>query len=89
MATWGHCPEAVELLIAKGADVNAKSASDGRTALMQAAGDGHVELVRVLLDHGGDFETRDEAGRNAWTYAAMAGQQEIADMFRKAREKKQ
>jgi len=43
-------PEAVELLVDLGADVNARAeGGDGRTALMVAASLGHSEVVRILL----------------------------------------
>jgi ankyrin repeat protein len=88
MAVWNHCGDAATLLVERGADVNAKG-SDGRTALMQAAGDGRTDLVQLLMDHGADMEAKDDAGRTAWMYAAMGNQLEVAEIFKKAREKKQ
>jgi ankyrin repeat protein len=88
MAVWSHCADTATFLVASGADVNAKS-GDGRTALMQAAGDGRAELVQLLMDHGADMDAKDEAGRTAWTYAAMGNQLEVAEIFKRAREKKQ
>lgn len=43
----------VELLIQKGADVNARD-HDGNTALKGAAQNGHVDAVKVLLENGAD-----------------------------------
>jgi ankyrin repeat protein len=87
MAAWSHCLDTVKMLVGGGADVNAKS-GDGRTALMQAAGDGRTEIVQYLMDHGADMEAKDEAGRTAWMYAAMGNQLEVAEIFKKAREKR-
>ena len=61
---------------------------EGRTALMQAAGDGQADLVQLLLDKGADMEAKDDAGRSAWGYAAMGGQLEVAEIFKRERAKK-
>jgi ankyrin repeat protein/catechol 2,3-dioxygenase-like lactoylglutathione lyase family enzyme len=49
----GHV-EAVRLLLAHGADPNAREAGDNAYALHFAAGYGHLATVRALLDAGGD-----------------------------------
>lgn len=49
---------AVEALLAKGANVNAKFRY-GATALSYASDKGHTEVVRVLLAHGADVEVED------------------------------
>lgn len=49
---------AVEALLAKGADVNARYRY-GTTALFKAAERGHVEVVKVLLAHGADVTVQD------------------------------
>lgn len=49
----GHV-DAVRLLLAHGADPNAREAGDNAYALHFAAGYGHLETVRALLDAGGD-----------------------------------
>jgi uncharacterized protein len=49
--------KAVQTLLAKGADVNAKY--DGWTALMWAAFNGHTEIVKVLLEKGADVNTKE------------------------------
>jgi len=46
-------PEAVGVLLDRGAGVNAKDAT-GQTALMWAITENHPEAVRILLDHGAD-----------------------------------
>ena len=52
----GH-KEVVELLLAKGADVNAKT-TDGTTALMVASMKDHKEVVETLLDKGADINAK-------------------------------
>ena len=55
-------PEKVRLLVAAGADVNAKSKM-GRTALyLAAANDGSSATVRFLLEHGAKVEGRSAGG---------------------------
>jgi ankyrin repeat protein len=46
-------PDAVAILLDRGADVNATEAS-GQTALMWAITENHPDAVHVLLDHGAD-----------------------------------
>ena len=47
----------VHALLAKGADVNAKS-SGGATALMLASQDGHLEVVNALLAKGAEVNAK-------------------------------
>lgn len=60
-----HKPDAIGHLVELGFDVNALGRSDGpveqawQTALHTAAGDGDVELVRLLLDLGADPGIKD------------------------------
>ncbi|HSI85374.1 MAG: ankyrin repeat domain-containing protein [Candidatus Methylacidiphilales bacterium] len=46
--------EAAEFLIQSGAQVNAKSDKEGRTAMHFAAEHGHVDAYCILKDNGGD-----------------------------------
>jgi uncharacterized protein len=52
--------EAVLMLIARGADANARETSLGETALMWAAAENHPEAVRALIEHGADPNARSE-----------------------------
>ena len=38
---------------------------EGKTALMHAAGNGHAEIVRLLLEAGADRNLRDNRGKVA------------------------
>jgi ankyrin repeat protein len=59
----GHT-ETVQLLLEKGADVNAKSNSRW-TALMYAAENGHTEIVHLLLEKGADVNAKTSIGKTA------------------------
>jgi ankyrin repeat protein len=51
-------PEAVQLLVARGANVNAAEAWQGETALMWAAAENHPEVVALLAKSGADLNAR-------------------------------
>lgn len=58
----------LQAMIDSGMDVNSTD-EGGRTALMHAAGGGHVDAVFVLLNEGADAGVRDNARRAARDYA--------------------
>ena len=51
-------PEAIEVLVEAGADVNARESWMGETALMWAAADNHADAVRALVKHGAEINAR-------------------------------
>lgn len=69
-----HCQDrAAALLIAKGADVNARGGKD-LTALHRAAFRNCVDVVRLLLGNGADINARDTMfGYTPLEWAALAG----------------
>jgi ankyrin repeat protein len=64
-AATGDNARAVELLLEAGAEVNAVDTTEGFTALMHAAAEGHVEVVKVLLKYHADPAVRDTDGDTA------------------------
>jgi Ankyrin repeats (3 copies)/Domain of unknown function (DUF3471) len=73
--------EAVKALLAKGADVNAKTAY-GATALSYAADKGHVEVVKVLLDRGADVNVKDTFyGETPLGWAAYRGHATVVTLL--------
>ncbi|HWP98102.1 MAG TPA: ankyrin repeat domain-containing protein [Syntrophomonadaceae bacterium] len=71
--------ECIKVLVAAGADVNARSGSES-TALMYASHWNYIESVKVLLAAGADVNLRDNRGRTALDEAY--GHNEIADLLR-------
>jgi outer membrane protein assembly factor BamB len=69
--------EAVKALLAKGADVNTKTAY-GQTALMLASDKGHTEVVKLLIKHKADVNVKDTFyGLTPLAWAAYNGHAEI------------
>ena len=72
--------EAVQLLLARGADVN-KRMKRGQTALMFASYHGHTELVRLLLASGADVNADFEGEDTALSWAKQKGHAEIVNLL--------
>ena len=66
-ALGGHTKSAA-VLLRRGATVN-KPGCRRRTALMLAAREGYLEIVRMLLTAGADVDTRSEWGETALSLA--------------------
>jgi ankyrin repeat protein len=71
----------VGLLLAHGADMS--SCDDtGRTPLIEAAANGHRNVVQILLEWGlTDLDDQDNKGRTALSYAAAQGHEAIAGLL--------
>lgn len=83
-AAGNGCLDVAQLLIERGANVNAKD-HDGWTPLIKAAQAGRADIVRLLMEHGADMSVADDTGRTAWMFAAMGGHTDIAEIFKRAR----
>jgi ankyrin repeat protein len=89
---WGR-KDIVELLIAKGADVNAKFEDDGSTPLHLAAWKGHFETAELLIAADAYLNAKMEDGDTPLDLAeresrrdssqVKAAKKEIADLLRK------
>jgi uncharacterized protein len=83
VATLMEKKDAVKALVDSGAEVDFR-ASDGRTALILAAGKGNRDIVEVLLQAGADASLKDQSGQTAETVATAKGFSGIAELLRHA-----
>ncbi|MDP6527056.1 MAG: ankyrin repeat domain-containing protein, partial [Kiritimatiellia bacterium] len=80
-AAWGGHKEIAELLIAKGAEVDANH--DGEGTPLHNAAYGHKEIAELLIDEGADVNAKDDEGETPLDFAILVGRDEIADLLRK------
>lgn len=74
----------VELLLERGANINAEPATNrGRTALQAAAGGAHFDLVKLFLERGADINSEPaiNGGRTALQAAAERGNLELVELL--------
>jgi ankyrin repeat protein len=72
---------AVQLLIARGADVNAKDSFRGQTPLMWAAAENHADLVKVLLAAGAAVDARSNGNFTALVFAVRQDAREAVRLL--------
>jgi len=86
-AAYGGHKEIAELLIAKGADVNAKVRSDkgipGLTPLFYAARGDQPKVAALLIAKGAMVNVTDDNGATPLDYAMIDNHSETADLLRK------
>jgi len=78
----------LERLLAAGADVNALSPNQS-DALMLASRNGHIDIVRRLLQTPISLDRRNDRGVDAEAWARSKGNTKIADLIKKARSQRQ
>ena len=78
----GH-KEITELLIANGADMNAKKEQRAMHTLLIATLLGHTEVVELLISNGADVNAKDRLGRTPLDTVIRNNRSEIADLLRK------
>ena len=72
--------DVAELLIDRGAEVNATN-DDDWTALTIAAIDGHRDVVELLIDRGADVNATDGQGQTALMFAANKGHRDVVELL--------
>ena len=80
-AASGPFPGTVQRLLDAGAEVDAVEAEEGFTALMYAAAEGHLEVVRILLAGGANRDLRDMDGDVARDFAVRSRHPEVARLL--------
>lgn len=71
-------PETIRLLLAAGADPNARQTA-GYTALFSAAAANRRDLAEILIAHGANPALQNDFGQTAATFARERGHTELAD----------
>jgi hypothetical protein len=71
------------LFVAAGVPVNEQN-KQGLTALILAAKGGHVGVVELLLENGGDVRLKDYTGRDAMSWARDARQPALTRLLEQA-----
>jgi len=69
--------EVADFLIKAGADIELGAS----TPLMEAAQEGHLDLVRYLLESAADVHAQTQTGDTALTYACENGHTDVADLL--------
>lgn len=69
--------EVADFLIKAGADIELGAS----TPLMEAAQEGHLDLVKYLLDAQADVHAQTQTGDTALTYACENGHTDVADLL--------
>ena len=67
---WGLSLQNLDLLLQRGADIEAHGSKWSETALIWASETGSPAAVKVLLDHGANIDTQDSRGNSALRFAA-------------------
>ena len=73
--------EEVRSQLASGTNVNSKTFRMGLTALHGAAGNGHIEIVKLLLEKGADPNITQENSCPPLAYAAHGGHADIMEIL--------
>ena len=69
----------MESLLKQGADAAFQDIADGRSPLMAAAANGHVDIVKAILAAGAPWNAFDRQANCAGDYALLNEQQECVD----------
>ena len=73
----------VNLLLIKGANVNAKKSKTGATLLHTASLRGHIDVVELLISKGAKINSTNNKGQTPLSYAISRNHSEIIDLLKK------
>ena len=71
-----------ELLLERGAEIDARDEDSGATPLYNAASWGKLDVVKLLIDKGADVTARNKAGKTPLAAAEENGFKEVASALR-------
>lgn len=74
----------LDFLLHQGAMIDHQEATKGWSALIWAAGKGHLQSVEILLEQGADRTLKDFDGQTALEHARASGHQHIVERLRAA-----
>ena len=61
---------------------------DGRTALGLACSEGHLDIVKYLINHGADVNHRDARGNNALDDAVRENRKDVIEYLKSLKQQK-
>src|SRR5208283_3075670 len=73
--------DVMQLLIERGADINAKETGAEVTSLMLASHQGQIEVVKLLLDKGAHIDAHAKNGETALMGASFEGRAEVVELL--------
>ena len=79
LAFWGDA-EKLERVLANGADAD-EADEMGETPLLRAVRRGHIDCVRVLLEHGVNVDGTNSLGLSSLHWVAMNGRHDLAELL--------
>jgi ankyrin repeat protein len=80
-AAWWNHPDVAVILLDHGAGINKQRHGEGDTALSIASSDGHLEVVRLLLERGADINIANARGETPLSRAVVFRQERIVSLL--------
>jgi ankyrin repeat protein len=79
--------DSIKYLLQKGVNINTQADSNGLTALMWTAGEGHRKATTILVEANADLNLQDNGGKTAVMYAAANSRKDTLKVLIKAKAK--
>ena len=81
-ASTGPFASTVKFLLNNGANVNSVDHGEKFSALMNAAAEGQLEVVKLLLKYGADKDLKDIDGDTAESFASQKNHLEVSNFLK-------